>query len=73
MTDDNTVLTGNSVLEESKERIGRFMEYRDASGVSNREKIAEHQHVIRRVPTTDQSRGLAGKDGNLRVNNKIWV
>ncbi|MBQ9045918.1 MAG: hypothetical protein IJ112_08245 [Oscillospiraceae bacterium] len=37
-------------------QIAAFLDRRDEEGVSNREKLQKHQHVIRRVATTDKSK-----------------
>ena len=57
------------------DNINRFFEYTDETGISNREKIASRQKVIRRVATTDKAKsyeesqaesdGIVLKDGRL--------
>ena len=38
------------------EGVERFLEYVDAEGKTNREKIIANQHIIRRIATTDKSK-----------------
>ena len=43
--------------------IEDFLDFRDADGVSNREKIEANQHIIRRIATTDKNRSYEDSDG----------
>ena len=42
--------------------IDRFLDYADTEGVTNREKIAANQHIIRRLPTTDKSKSYENSE-----------
>ena len=62
------------------EQIGAFLDQRDAEGVSNREKIRQNQHVIRRVATTDRDKSYedaepsasgGGTPGAVVVDGKL--
>ena len=44
------------------QQIDAFLNWRDASGVSNREKIQTNQKVIRRVATTDKDKSYEASD-----------
>lgn len=50
-------------MEQIKCRIEAFFAWKDAEGVTNREKIARNQRVIRRVATTDKSKSFETSDG----------
>ena len=50
-------------MEQIKRRIEAFFAWKDAEGVTNREKIARNQRVIRRVATTDKSKSFEASDG----------
>ena len=43
-------------------QIDAFLEQTDSDGVSNRRKIEENQHIIRRVATTDKSKSYEDSD-----------
>ena len=43
-------------------RIDAFLAWRGADGLTNREKIQKHQHVIRRVATTDRDKSYEASD-----------
>ena len=38
------------------QKLQDFYSQRDEKGITNLEKIREHQHIIRRIPTTDKSK-----------------
>lgn len=44
--------------------IERFLDHVDAEGVTNREKIAANQQIIRRLPTTDKSKSYENSEGS---------
>lgn len=44
--------------------IDSFLGYADAEGKTNREKIGENQHIIRRVPTTDKSKSYEDSESS---------
>ena len=44
------------------QQIDAFLDWRDADGVSNREKIQSNQKVIRRVATTDKDKSYEASD-----------
>ena len=46
------------------EGIDSFLDYTDSEGKTNREKIGENQHIIRRVPTTDKSKSYEDSDSS---------
>lgn len=46
--------------------IDSFLGYADADGKTNREKIGENQHIIRRVPTTDKSKSYEDADSSAQ-------
>ena len=45
------------------EKVRAFLEQKDESGLTNREKIENHQKIIRRVATTDKNRSYEAADG----------
>ena len=44
------------------QQIDAFLDWRDADGISNREKIQSNQKVIRRVATTDKDKSYEASD-----------
>ena len=38
------------------QKLQDFYSQRDEKGITNLEKIRDHQHIIRRIPTTDKSK-----------------
>ena len=44
--------------------IRGFLDFVDEEGISNREKIARNQRIIRRLPTTDKSKSYEDADSS---------
>ena len=42
--------------------IDRFLDHADSEGMTNREKIAKNQQIIRRLPTTDKSKSYENSE-----------
>jgi len=53
----------------SLEGIDSFLIYADAEGKTNREKISENQHIIRRVATTDKSKSYEDSDSSAQTGD----
>lgn len=56
------VFFGAKWYQPQLQRINAFLNWRDADGVSNREKIRLNQKVIRRVATTDKDKSYEASD-----------
>ncbi len=53
----------NGAAAMAYEKVRAFLEQKDESGTTNREKIEKHQKIIRRVATTDKNRSYEAADG----------
>ena len=47
------------------DKLREFFEQRDESGVSNYEKVQQHQKIIRRLPSTDKGKSFEASEGGF--------